>query len=436
MMLLVVLLFLSFYLNKKDLIAPSFIFCASFCFSCIWAVIYAKKWNLDLHLNTFWVIFGGVLEFILISFLVQSFFVLYKGRKNIKEKKELTKINIEKWKKIIFLLFCIFTIIYTIYSIVHITNGDFSDISASIYAYRKASVFSDEIVSLPRIATYCRYLVNAAGYWFAYVCINNYLVEKKIDILSVGIVIMSMISSMTTGGRGGAVNLMLACVAIFCLLMNKKSGFYKSIRFKTIMNFIIVGIVFICLFQTTGNLLGRTASSSSSVNAMNSSDYLAVYCGAQIKNLDLFLQEDYSNSNNIWGSQTFIYMIRWIGPKLGIQNTYYTLDLPYRSVNGFNLGNVYTTFYPYIYDFGYIGLVCLVGLMALLVQWLYERCKRIKLKNNSSICILVYGYVFSSLVLSFFSNKFYEQNFNKQFIIILICWIIYNQIFCKLRLKK
>lgn len=432
MILLIVLLLLSFYLNKKDLIAPSFIFCASFCFSCVWAMIYAEKWSLELHSNTFWVIFGGVLEFILISLLVQSFFTLYKGKKYMKEETKLTKIKIEKWKKILFLGYEFFTILYTFYFIVRITNGSFNRIGETINAYNQIVKFTDEVVSLPKLLIYSRHAVNAAGYWFAYVLINNYLVEKKIDVLSLSIVITSMISNMTTGGRGSAVNLILGCVAIFCLLMNKKSGFYKSIRFKTLMRFIIIAVIAVLLFQTTGTLLGRVATSTKSVNALGLFDYLAVYFGAEIKNLDLFLQENYTISE-IWGSQTFIYIIRWLGPKFGLENTYYQLTLPFRYINGFALGNVATTFYPYIYDFGYMGVVYLVGLMAFLTQWIYERCKRIKLNSKPKRCILIYSFIFSSIVLSFFSNKFYEQNFNMQFIIILIFWIIFDNFFCKLK---
>lgn len=430
---LCILLFISFILNKKDLIAPSFIFCASFCFSCIWAVAYAKEWELGLHMNTFWVIFGGVLEFIIISFIVQEYFRLIKGNKSIKENTQLSKIKIENWKKIVFLIFCIFTILYTIYSIVHLMNGNFNNIAESISSYNSAKKFSDEIISLPTLLIYSRYIVNAAGYWFAYVFINNYLIDKKIDFLSVAIVIMSLISSMTTGGRNGAVNIVLGCIAIFILLMNRKAGFVKSIRFKTLVRFVIIFVIIICAFQGIGSILGRKSSSSTYTNSM---DYLATYCGAEIKNLDLFLQEGNLISDKIWGSETFIYIIRWLGPKFGIENSYYSLTLPFRTINGFDLGNVYTTFYPYIYDFGYIGLVCLVGLMAIIVQWVYEKCKRVKLKKSPTMCILIYGYIFSSIVLSFFSNKFYEQNFNKTFIYLMICWIIFDIFFCKLKFVK
>lgn len=436
MITLCVLLLINFILNKKDFIAPSFIFCASFCFSSVWAVVYSKKWSLGLHINTFCVILGGVLEFIIISIIVQTLFLKSSGESAVKEKRELVKIEIENIKKIIFLIFCIFTIIFTIYSIVKVMHGSFKNIGKAISDYRTAILFQDEIIQLPKLLNYSRNIVNVAGYWFAYVVINNYLVDKKIDIFSALIVITAMISNMTTGGRGGAVNLILACIAIFVLLINKMSGFRNTIKLKVLIRFIMVGIVAIALFQATGTLLGRTATSKKSVNTREGADYLAIYCGAEIKNLDLFLQRNDFKSNKIWGSQTFIYMIRWLGPKFGLENTHYQLVLPFRYVNGFPLGNVATTFYPYIYDFGYSGVICLIGLMAFITQFVYEKCKRVKIKREPSQYILVYGFMFSSIVLSFFSNKFYEQNFNKQFLYFLIFCFIYNIIFCRIKIRK
>ena len=151
----------------------------------------------------------------------------------------------------------------------------------------------------------------------------------------------------------------------------------------------------------------------------------------------MFLQEDHSKNNEIWGSQTFVSIIRWLGPKFGIENYYYQLDLPFRRINGFSLGNVYTTFYPYIYDFGYLGEICLVVLMAIIVQCVYEICKRTKLKNSPSIPILLYGYMYSSIVLSFFSNKFYENTFTRNALIVIpVSWIVYEIFFCKIVFNK
>ena len=280
---LCILVITSFILNKKDIISPAVTFCVSFCFSCIWATIYEKKWELGLHSNTFFFFTGGVLEFVIISFFIQCVFSFFVKKSYKTQNVELKKIEISTFKKIFFLLFCIFTFIYTIYAIVKVTDGSFGDIGAALDKYNSMLKFSKEPVVLPKLLNLFRYSIKGAGYWFIYVIINNYLVNKKIDFLSIIIVIMSMACEFATGSRGGTMNMGLAIIAIFFMLNNKKNNFRKSISLKTIISIIVVGSISLYTFQTVGTLLGRKASSSSSVVAMNKADYLAVYCRSRNK---------------------------------------------------------------------------------------------------------------------------------------------------------
>ena len=45
-LILVMLLYFVFNANKKDLLAPGFIFTLSFTLSCAWAVMYARTWGM------------------------------------------------------------------------------------------------------------------------------------------------------------------------------------------------------------------------------------------------------------------------------------------------------------------------------------------------------------------------------------------------------
>ena len=73
--LLVFVLLVIYLLNRKDLTTPSLIFTASFVFSTAWACLYAEKWNMNnMYINTIAVIFGGVVEFFVITLIVKYFF--------------------------------------------------------------------------------------------------------------------------------------------------------------------------------------------------------------------------------------------------------------------------------------------------------------------------------------------------------------------------
>ena len=125
----------------------------------------------------------------------------------------------------------------------------------------------------------------------------------------------------------------------------------------------------------------------------------------------------------------FFAIIKWASQFISFKNSNYEIILPFRTVNGFNLGNVYTMLYPLVYDFGYMGTLFLVMLMAFISQILYERCKTDKFDNKPSIRILIYSYVFPTIVLSFFGNIFYNQIFNINFIYFIIMNYLLN-IFC------
>ena len=61
---LVILSVMSYYLNKKDIIAPSFLFSLSFFFASFFALLNDKMWAINLSNETYIVIAGGVEEII------------------------------------------------------------------------------------------------------------------------------------------------------------------------------------------------------------------------------------------------------------------------------------------------------------------------------------------------------------------------------------
>ena len=99
------------------------------------------------------------------------------------------------------------------------------------------------------------------------------------------------------------------------------------------------------------------------------------------------------------------------------------------------MGNVYTVFYPFIYDFGYVGVVVLTALMAFVCQVCYELGRNSKNRRVSLLFTIIYGTITSTLLLAFFSNKFYENIFTVEFVkrvIILVGFdIIFNMFFLK-----
>ena len=438
LVMLIIMLVITFIISKKDIISPAFIFTFGFTFQAIWAAIYANQWGLNLNVNTFFVIFLGVLEFIIVSFLVSK---LYKRKKqkiveNDLEKEantEITKINVNKKVEVIVLCICVIISIAFLFTVVKLVDGSFDSfktISESLAKYDSMSKFSENTIRIPFLISNLEIFVVAVGYWFSYVLINNFFVEKKLDYIKIAIVIISLISSTFDGSRGNAFMIIASMIFFFLYFLSKKKNYTNVVSKKLVRNILIIGFVFLVSFSSLANLLGRNITG-------NKMDYLAIYCGAEVKNLDIYLQEDQGEKNSIIGSQTFVNLITSFGEKIGFDGyKSYKLDLPFREYNGFNLGNVYTTFYPFIYDFGYVGEFVLVLIMALIAQLIYERIKSTNKSNGVSILTLIYSIIFCCLALSFFSNKFYENIFTIGLLKYVAFWWLLNLALCKVDYKN
>lgn len=419
---------------KWNVTEPSFIFVVSFVMACIIASINANKWNLGLHLNTFFVILLGVLEFVLVCYVLKTILlknnILTDGAENCGE-----NIIINKWKKAFFICFIIIANIIYLYYIVKAVGGNFNGIGNildAISKYDNISKFTEQFdaIKLPSIISNLRVAIIACGYWFIYVIVNNFIYQKRIDILNIIIVLLCSIMSCLSGTRTYIFYYIFIAIVFYLMKKIKKDGIKNTINKKFIKYIVIIAFVFLITFLPLAKLLGRNTNK-------NMIDYISTYCGAEIKNLDIFLQqENYEKENNIWGSQTFIYLIKTIGEKVGFTGyKSYQLDLPFQNINGYGLGNVYTTFYPYIYDFGYIGEFVLVCIMAIISQLSYEIANKVKANNKPRISILIYGLISCTLILSFFSNKFYEVIFSMNFIKYILVWIVCNYFFCNLDVR-
>ena len=425
--LLIILLIISYRTNKKELIAPSFVFVASFIFSIIWAIAFYNEWNLSTFSSkTLMVIFGGCAIFVLSSSFTKAFSNFFNKCDDTKH--EVRNISVDTVFKVLTILFMIFSTFTILRSIVNTVGYSWENLFDAIERFDYLSKFSNLNIGISKVANTLRIVANALTYWYLYILINNIVSSKKIDILSLIIVLLGMLNSMAIGGRNSSINVIIAGVSILFMLLYKSKGHTLKLSKKAKVAIVLVPALVLITFPRLTSLVGREVSTTNTY-------YLAIYCGAEIKNLDMFLEdyskEAYAGKNNM----TFISLNNWLGPKLGYTEPY-KFDLPFRRVNEYSLGNVYTTYYAYIYDYGYLGLVALVALMASILQFIYAKSKRTKLSNSPNIWILIYGYMFSSIVLAFFSNKFYEQNFNITFIYNIVLWLIFNKTILLLKIKK
>lgn len=425
--LLFALVLFAYQINHHDYLSPGFIFATGFCFSSLWACMYAKEWQLGLHGNTFAVITGGVFEFIFVSSLVHSLYYRRgKAYKNPVYEGE-TVIRIAGWKLNLFIAFEAVIIVW--YIVFLLKRGSYAgNLTESIYGLRNERIEGEMAQSMPAILQSANYILISAGYWFGFVLVNNYSAEKKINWRATLITGLAFAFTLIEGGRNNSINILLGIFVFGALLRKKKTGFRDRLRLKTMVKIGLLASVSMYMMVYFAKALGRKL-------LFTPMYYLAIYCGADIKNLDIFLNSTW-HAPRYFGEQTFVNLVKAFG-RLFIQDfdQYYAIN-PYQKANGYYLANVYTTFKAFIHDFGYAGMIVLVAVMAVICQVVYEKALETRTGNHPGFFVLMYGFLFNTILFSFFSNKFYENLFSLRFARYAVFWFLFSLFFCRIRFVR
>ena len=413
------LLIIGYLIDKKSFVSPNFLFFAGLFFSSVWAVMYKQKWDVVLLPETAQVLLWGGIVFFIISTIIGH--VTIRGKKNDYIVNEIQPIVICKGNILVFIFVLFFTLFLTIYYMRNLVGGDV----LSLFARFRDQHSQNELPIFVRIMSLC---IMAAGFWFSYVNANNIVYYKKINSLEFFAWLGCILFSFTTGGRNTAFEMILSFGVIYIVVHFKMGNANRfKIPFKIMIKITVIFLLFLLSFKVLSDLLGRAID-------INFMDYLAMYCGAPIKNLDLLLHENIEK-NNVWGSNTFSALIGFFNRRIGIPN--YNLGTKYftfRWCNGYWLGNVYTTFSTWYVDFGFWGVVILSA-MSMISSLLYKKSINSNFCKYPNISLQVYGYISSTLLLSFYADKFYSHVFTSSFVIYIMLWNIYNCFFCKLKIK-
>ena len=172
--------------------------------------------------------------------------------------------------------------------------GISGNLSLLMYYFRSYSLFSEYSVGISGLATNLRLFSIASCYIWIYIFVNNRVLKIKtrneiLLIISFG---LGIANSVILGARGEALQLIFALVSVWFFIKRKHNNWKANIKFKQII-VLMAGLLFmLVIFKSTGDLLGRSSVIAVTTSAI---DEVAKYLGAEIKNLDLFLNEKHSN---------------------------------------------------------------------------------------------------------------------------------------------
>lgn len=409
----------------RDYMAPAFIFSTTFLLAILNYASNLNRWGGRMSVDTMMVILVGVTTYILVSVLVQS--VDY--RKNIIHELD-NNLSIITYRKNVIVLFMIFEVIISFLfakQIILVTAryGTDGSLSSAVSMYQYLSKFTTLSFNIPSYILYSYILVTSSGYIFGYILVNNYLSTKKIDSFLVLPWLVSITSCFLTGSRGEFIRIILLMIVFYVVRKNNYINNIKQ-KIRTFSYLILSFILLVVSFEWLAKLMGRDAS-------LKMYDYISVYLGAPIENLNKYLRELATIpvlSNGTFGENTFREQFNWIYKLKGSTGKVVELNPPMNYSNGYNLGNVYTTFKFFFADGKIWGVILFTAIMAIILQVLYDYLKNKRMSSKVEIAFLIYGYLFSGMMLSFFSNRFYES-ITIVFLERIFCWVVLSRIMVK-----
>lgn len=408
----------NYLINKKDILAPGSIFCLITTIYSAFILAVANEYEITLHSQTiliFLVAFG------IITILSAIFSLKYK---NTDSETHPPKIIFVDDKFV--LLICFLQLIVIIWNIVYlISNTSTYNIFNAIKIYDQISKFGDSSILTGRNIIYrlMASICYEASYLILYVYFNNLVALKKSNIYQLFAIILLIVQLILGGGRSSLFQVItMAIIIVYFSYIRSKSSRKKLKKFTR--KYILYIAIFAIVIIATSNLVRD-------VGGLDLKNYVFLYTAGSIVNLDIFLQKYYitlfKGISTMFGRYTFTGVYSELSPYLNLTgvNNFSSINVFQYSPNGHLLGNVYTTFYAFIYDFGYFGVIPLFLIICLYYVPTYFKCKYKSSNTKFDFSLYIFAYLYNNFIMLEFSNRFYENVVNLHFLnFVIISWLI------------
>lgn len=417
-----IFLILNYKITKKDLLHPSVIFCFMFFLYSLLCVLNRKHFAISLHSPTIIVITVGLIIFSSMTYIFFS-----KTNNEINIENNAKKIEIPNNYVVALIVFQILTIFFFIVYLTDLSTAydmkarSLSEMISLFDTMTKfwIPIFNKLAVPVPMLYRIGNPLTTAGAYIMLYVMIHNFVIDRKINLLHLISVLLLCVLIVLNGSRSPLFRVITMAIVLYYIFAYK-SGQLKIGNRKNLYKFAVLGVVIVLLFIGMLFVMGR----SDKMGDLPS--YLFIYIGAPIVNLDTWIVNAtphfIGGFTHIFGEQTFRTFYTYIErilPVSGLAKG--TIDYFTFSSNGIEIGNVYTMYYKYIYDFGYIGIIPLTAIMAFYYIKTYSTIQNDKtILGRFSLKLFIFAYLFNDLMMSTFSTRFYETAMDGPFIKLLI----------------
>lgn len=397
LIILEVFLFLvAFYFSEQDVMAPSCMMCIMFIISTTVAFLNVKNWNINFSADTVFLVFSGLLAFIVGEVMFRFLFCGHlRGKQIIYEEYDDTVITINSCVLVLIIIFDIIVIYLHLQNIIRLVGGSMTSISSYFHAYRVMgikSLDSGEASNTSGLLNLALKFVIAFGYMSGYMLMRNLVIKGtpvKEQIKYASITVLSILPSLMSGGRSGFLKMFAALLIYYYICWHQKNGWRRNLSWKYIRLGLVTFFAMAPAFYFSLGLLGRQTN-------RGFTEYVSGYIGSSIYLLDKYLKAP--TSCELWGEESLASMRKILSAiGMGMPSTKYNLE--FRTI-GANASNVYTFFRRPLHDFGLIGMYVFVILIAFLFAWIYYRRIKYQLRSKCEGWVIAYGYLYYWLLCS------------------------------------
>lgn len=433
-------LILNFIISQGDYLHPSTLFCEIFALYELICIIGQSAYQITLHVETIYVMMCGFLAFTIGGILSQDNKLRNIRNSNVSPNQTYQYICVSDSLVYILIVLQIVTQFFFIKYLKAIAaawgsgGGSLGEMINLYDTMTKfwVTIFLNLNVQIPIVYRILNPITNAAAWIILYIAVNNFMFNKKVKFSHVIVIFLLCTSILLNGSRSPLLRV-ITFVVIIIYILNYKKYRYRKGNFKFFFKLLFIMLLVSGLMIALLSLMGRSGKMT------NIWTYIFTYTGAPIVNLDNFLQNNpikiLGGHTALMGEHTFYKAYSYLAKllKLSFTDKVQNIDGFAFSNNGIEIGNVYTTYNVFAYDFGYLGIFPLIFIVAIYYTQTYKKILRnTYFTPKIDFKLFIYAYLFNDLIMLPFSNRFYDTILDAPFIkMIIIVWIMKSLLFNK-----
>lgn len=385
-----------FCVFSKEIGTPALSFTLGFFICSVLLSINMEKWNIEIHEETYWLVFGSCISLTIGSWICK----ICKKGKNKKKHYAFRSISTTRFTMLLYLQL-VLAFFQTYFLFKYYGMGSLTE---NLVAHTMAIKFEGDAMKLPYGVGYIIGQTYNMAFVFAFLL--PFYIERRIQyrrqyILCLLNFIFTLLISLLSSGRSGMLWMLITFGTFYFIKMQRKEG---TIRLKSIAQWGVIAYFFLMGFQLMGTMIGREYAKEDTIG-----DLIIEYCGAEIQNLDDFINGE-KIKTEYWGEITFNSYYHYIEKNTGLLNLKNRKDetLPFNQRAGYSLGNVYTALQNYYIDFGYMGVFVVCFFIGIAIEFFYLLVISGHSLDTAYLTwqVFLFAHILPSMFMSFFSEAF------------------------------